>query len=130
MQGGVTPFIRPADNSLRKQIDWDTETLSQARGEVSVQIQQEVRVLVKLVCFSCLSEVTAAVRPWDSAVRNSWELARDPTPSGMPGCCAPLPCCAAHSCSHQLPAKGLSDAQSEIRTAWNNLFLENVHLCG
>lgn len=74
-------------------------------------------------------EVPVAVRPWDSAAKNSWELARDPTLPGMSGCCASLPCCAALSCSHQLPAKGLSDAQAEIRTAWNNFFLENMHLC-
>lgn len=65
--------------------------------------------------FSCQEQLGAGTGP--HSARDAWML-------------CPLPCCAAHFCSHQLPAKGPSDAQSETRTAWNNLFLQNVHLCG
>ena len=40
---------------------------------------------------------------------------RTPGDAHMP--CPLLPCCDAHSCSQQLPAKGLSDPQSEARAA-------------
>ena len=33
--------------------------------------------------------LTVAVRLWDAAVRNRWELVRDPAPPGMPTCRAP-----------------------------------------
>lgn len=61
--------------------------------------------------------LTVAVRPWDAAVRNSWKLARDPAPLGLPVYRVPLPGRDARSRSQQLPAEGLSDAQSEARTA-------------
>lgn len=80
----VTPFIRPADNSLKKQLYWDTQTIAYARAEVSVQIQQKVHVPTTFVCFSRLPTVTVAVSQWGAAVRNSWELVGVSASLGMP----------------------------------------------
>lgn len=45
----------------------------------------------------------------------SWRGTPHPRGCGMP--CPPLPCHDTHSCSQQLPAMGLSEAQSEARAA-------------
>lgn len=43
--------------------------------------------------------------------------------------CLLLPCHDTNSCSQHLPAKGLFDAQSQTRAAWNNISMGNADLC-
>lgn len=65
--------------------------------------------------FSCQEQLGAGMGP--QTPKDAWML-----------CPPSLLCCS--FLQPPAPAKALSAAQSEIRTAWGNLFLENVHLCG
>jgi len=60
----------------------------------------------------------------------AWSWRGTPQPQGCPDAMPPFPSCNARPCSQQLPAKGLSEAQSETRAAWNSFSMENVDLCG